>query len=436
MDNVTHTLAGLLLADAAVQFRARSASSEIVTHSASFARVAALTGAIGANLPDIDVLWGALLRAAGVYDALLALLHHRGYTHTGVAMLAGVPLLWIAARTLRSRMLAPLERSFGDPGSDSRWLLLIAATTILSHLLLDWTNDYGVHPLAPFSDTWFYGDTVFIVEPWLWTAALPMLIRATAKRWARGVLGLVLAAALLLCWVAPQVSAAAAVAVTAGMLGWCYVAMRTTRPFVSLAGIGAWLFVTYAFSIGTNAIRDQVRHAAPFDDGVRGTLELRDVIISPSPANPLCARAITVEASRETYRLTTAWAAALPSIVSAAWCARSSHADVNGGAQHLSMTPVPVRSAAVLWGATWQAPVAELSELAATQCEVAAWLRFARAPFWVAVGADSVAVDDLRYDRDRGVSVSRFTFARDQVRCSAYVPAWRRPRADIWPEQR
>lgn len=436
MDNITHSLAGLLLADAAVQFRANTPSSEIVTRSASFARVAAITGVIGANLPDIDVVWGALLRAAGVYDALLALLHHRGYTHTGLAALAGVPLLWVAARMLRSRMLAPLERSFGDPVSDSRWLLLIAAITILSHLLLDWTNDYGVHPLAPFSHTWFYGDTVFIVEPLLWTAAVPMLLRTTTQRWARGLLGTLLAAAVILCWVAPQVSAAAAIGVTAGMLAWCLVAVRTTRPFVSLAGIGAWLCVTYAFSIGTNAIRDQVRHAAPFDDAARGTLELRDVIISPSPANPLCARVITVEASRETYRLTTAWAAALPSVVSAAWCARAAHADANGGAQHLRMTPVPVRSAAVLWGATWQAPTAELSQLAATQCEVAAWLRFARAPFWVAVGADSIAVDDLRYDRDRGVNVSRFTFARRPARCSAYVPAWRRPRSDIWPADR
>jgi inner membrane protein len=35
----------------------------------------------------------------------------------------------------------------------------------LSHLLLDWTNNYGLRPFFPFDPRWFAGSFVFIVEP-------------------------------------------------------------------------------------------------------------------------------------------------------------------------------------------------------------------------------------------------------------------------------
>jgi len=36
------------------------------------------------------------------------------------------------------------------------------------HIAFDAFNNYGVHPFAPFEDRWFYGDAVFIIDPWLW----------------------------------------------------------------------------------------------------------------------------------------------------------------------------------------------------------------------------------------------------------------------------
>ena len=41
---------------------------------------------------------------------------------------------------------------------------------MLSHPLLDFLNTYGVRFLAPFSWEWFYGDALFIVDPWVWIA--------------------------------------------------------------------------------------------------------------------------------------------------------------------------------------------------------------------------------------------------------------------------
>ena len=39
---------------------------------------------------------------------------------------------------------------------------------MLSHVALDLLNNYGVRLLMPFSNRWFYGDAVFIIDPWLW----------------------------------------------------------------------------------------------------------------------------------------------------------------------------------------------------------------------------------------------------------------------------
>jgi inner membrane protein len=48
------------------------------------------------------------------------------------------------------------------------WLYLTALIAALSHLLLDWTNNYGVRPFFPFNPRWYAGSFVFIAEPVLW----------------------------------------------------------------------------------------------------------------------------------------------------------------------------------------------------------------------------------------------------------------------------
>jgi len=435
VDNITHSLAGLLLADAAVQLRTRNPSAIDGSGRGSFATVAAITAVVGANLPDSDVLWIAALQSLGRLDELGALLHHRGYTHTFLAALIWIPLLSGAA-------IAGLRRSAVNAltySTDIRRLILLSSVAVLSHILLDATNDYGVHPLSPFSQQWLYGDSVFIIEPWLWVMAIPALLRNTACRTTRIALMTLLAIGIGLSWAVPQVPAAAAVTVTLGAAVWLTLAPRRTPAVAVGAGIGGWMAVTGCFALGTGLARSHVRREAPFDQatgaGRRDTFALRDLIVSASPANPLCARVITIDASAERYRLTTAWASAAPTLLSAAWCARAAHADTTAGAQHLSMrrATAPV-SAAVHWGWTWDVPRAELVALARSGCDVAGWLRFARAPFWTAHGADSVAVGDLRYDRDRGVSVARFTFARQSAHCAVTPPSWLPPRRDVWPE--
>jgi inner membrane protein len=57
----------------------------------------------------------------------------------------------------------------------------LSFVAILSHPILDTLNTYGVRWLMPFSGRWYYGDTLFIVDPWVWLV-LAMGIYASRRR--------------------------------------------------------------------------------------------------------------------------------------------------------------------------------------------------------------------------------------------------------------
>jgi inner membrane protein len=69
-------------------------------------------------------------------------------------------------------------RKTNDPNLPPRWGLLFVFAYIagLSHILLDFTNNYGVRPFWPFSERWYSWDIVYIVEPVLLIALVLGLI--------------------------------------------------------------------------------------------------------------------------------------------------------------------------------------------------------------------------------------------------------------------
>ncbi len=143
MDNVCHTLAGAALARAGRQRRTPLAMPTLL---------------LAANLPDVDVL--AYLR-----DPLFALTFRRGWTH-------GLPAMAVLPAALALVMLAwdRLVRLRWRPGAKPappRELFVVSLAGVISHPLLDLLNTYGVRLLMPFSGRWFYGDALFIIDPWL-----------------------------------------------------------------------------------------------------------------------------------------------------------------------------------------------------------------------------------------------------------------------------
>lgn len=118
---------------------------------------------IGANLPDVDVLayfWGPAADLA----------FRRGWTH-GILALALWPFALTGAMLLVDRGIRRVRRASSPPsGLVPGQVLLLSSIAILSHPILDTLNTYGMRWLMPFSGRWFYGDTLFIIDPWLWLA--------------------------------------------------------------------------------------------------------------------------------------------------------------------------------------------------------------------------------------------------------------------------
>jgi inner membrane protein len=122
---------------------------------------------LAAEAPDLDVLG----RFGG---PAFGFAHHRGFTHSflgvlldAAAVLGVVYLIW----RLRGRRVK-------DPNLPPRWglLFLYACLAGLSHILLDFTNNYGVRPFWPFSERWYSWDIVFIFEPFMFGLLLLGLI--------------------------------------------------------------------------------------------------------------------------------------------------------------------------------------------------------------------------------------------------------------------
>lgn len=117
--------------------------------------LATLTLTLAAEAPDLDVF-------AALHGRAFSFAHHRGFTHSFL----GVPLDALVV----VGFVYLLWRLRGRKTKDNvppRWGLLFVYACIagLSHILLDFTNNYGVRPFWPFSERWYSWDIVFIVEP-------------------------------------------------------------------------------------------------------------------------------------------------------------------------------------------------------------------------------------------------------------------------------
>ncbi len=143
MDNLTHTLVGLTAAKAGLERLSPGATVVCV---------------IAANAPDADIL--AVFGGSWFY-----LKHHRGITHSIVGTLV-LALLLPLAFYVAVHLIARLRGRV--PQARLKGLVIASLIASASHPLMDWTNNYGVRPFLPWDARWFYGDLVYIVDPWLW----------------------------------------------------------------------------------------------------------------------------------------------------------------------------------------------------------------------------------------------------------------------------
>ena len=145
MDNLTHSLTGLAIARC--------------FPTARWGRWVAPVGILAANLPDIEII------AVNPGDKAYYLVEHRGWSHSllgvGLEVLAFVGVV-LAISALLSRYTQRDLRPRAGP------LFLLITVEAYLHVFLDFWNTYGVRPFYPFDPTWYYGDILFVIDPWLW----------------------------------------------------------------------------------------------------------------------------------------------------------------------------------------------------------------------------------------------------------------------------
>jgi inner membrane protein len=159
LDNLTQTLTAVAISHTGINRKTRFAT---------------LTLVIGANLPDIDSI-------ARLKDSAAYLQYHRGITHSllGVSVLA---LVLAAAVYWLGRKAKP-KSGLAVAGC---WILLAAWLGTASHLLMDYTNAYGVRLFLPFSGRWYAWDIMYIFDPLLLALlivglGLPAILRLVSE---------------------------------------------------------------------------------------------------------------------------------------------------------------------------------------------------------------------------------------------------------------
>ncbi|MGE3275300.1 MAG: metal-dependent hydrolase [Vicinamibacterales bacterium] len=268
MDPLCHTLTGAALGEAGLKRRTALGLTTLM---------------LAANLPDIDV-------AVFATDTL-AVSFRRGWTH-GVLALAVLPAVLAGLMAALDRLWRR-RRSPDAPPADVRALVLLAYVGTLTHPFLDFLNSYGIRLLMPFSGRWFYGDALYIVDPWMYVLlgggvwlARWRARRGFARPWQPARLGLALTAIYI-----------------AAMLGSNAWARHTVHEGLARAGQGNARFMV------TPVFADPFRREVIVDTGERYEKGL--LWFEPAPhfrpsgygvetnlASPMAARAEQVPAVR------------------------------------------------------------------------------------------------------------------------------------------
>ncbi len=369
---------------------------------------ASLVSALANNLPDSDIVYSWVDGP----KPLGSLLHHRGHTHT---LLLALPMAWL----LGSVAWRLFRRKHPGAGRNEQRLLLgLSLVGPVLHLLMDFGNNYGVHPFWPVYDGWLYGDSIFIVEP-LWLAiAVPCLARTVTRRWLSVSLWSVLAILLVVCWFVPFVPTASRVAlIVITLLSWYVAKIARDRARSSFA-VAACSSVALLFVLASSRAKAELRTAA---GAAFPALTLHDIAISPLPANPACWEALLAGEQGGTYRVVRASVALAP--LPAAGCAAGADVDPSAPVKPLSRA----NHAGVRWISEYRAELATLRRLREVDCRFRALLRFARLPY---VTAERRLAGDLRYDRRPGLDFSDVPLAGP--RCPRFVPGWGEPRAELF----
>jgi inner membrane protein len=283
-------------------------------------------------------------------------------------------------------------------------------------------NSYGVHPFWPVENGWFYGDSVFIVEPLYWAATAPLIfvVRSPVVRWGLALVLLVIPILSVVSNLVPTGPCVGFVILTAVLLviGW-----RGSPRTAAIASAVALLGVTATFIAGGQlAARDiDAVAAADFRND-----RIIDHVLSPGPMNPLCWTVLLLETNGDRYVVRRGMLSVTPALIPASRCPTMS------GTQ---ATTVPLAvvgapdSAGIQWLGEFAMSKTVLAQVVAGNCDAAALMRFARAPFLTS--EPDWVMGDLRFPGGRGGGLADIDLKPGSPSPCPPTPPWTPPRAGL-----
>jgi inner membrane protein len=393
MDNLTHTLFGAAIAEVYLEKKFKNTAFRPNKNVFYFFSIFAN------NCPDLDLFFGLIDNTSLGY-----MLNHRGWTHTVVGTLPQILLLigiaWMWFRLIRQDLLVYWKD-----------IVLLIFFGMQAHMLLDFLNSYGVHPWSPFDNSWYYLDSIFIIEPLLWFCLISIWLPPWKWRWA-----------LLF----PPLAAYA--------FGWWYQFVPTT---VLLSAV---VFAIFAFNLQ--------RYLLKVHRGAIGLLLFFVVIlifwVSQHWARLRIMSELTKNTSQKTLDLVlfslpsnpTCWFFLAPQVLETQYSVIHGSISLFGNSRDCrawprgndERAPDSQQSAlGELWiRQRWQASLIDLQPLL-ERCDVQAWLQFARVPYW-----ENSVLNDLRFAARNGNNMTTYDLNKGpQPVCPVLPVPWQPPRQDL-----
>jgi inner membrane protein len=348
MDNLTHSLLGAAIAEVYVEKKFKQSGFRPPKNIFYFFSIFAN------NCPDLDLLFGLIDNSSLGY-----MLNHRGWTHTVVGTIPQIFLLmglaWAWLRFLRQDLMVYLKDIF-----------LLIFLGMQAHMILDFFNSYGVHPWSPFNNSWYYLDSIFIIEPLLWLALISIWV--PLWKWRLLLLFPPVAAYAFGWW--NQFVPTVVVLVAVIFASFAFNLQRYLLK-VHRGAMGLFLFFAVVLTFWSSQHWARLRI---IDELAKNpSQKTLDLVLFSLPSNPTCWFFLAPQILESKY-----------SVIHGSIALFGNSRDCKSWPRKDAVQPVGGEQTALgeLWiHQRWQASLADLQPLLA-RCDVQAWLQFARVPYW------------------------------------------------------
>ncbi len=410
MDNLTHALIGISAAEVALAVKRDHSENKHFRKAVWFSSIAAN------NFPDLDFIYTPITEGR-----IGNLLHHRGHTHTIFFGIFEALLVYLITKSIYLK---------NDKSKNRSVILLMSFFGVLLHIFADSWNSYGVHPFWPIINRWFYGDFIFIIEPWIWVTLLPLAFYSVhTKGWKIFF--------TIVTFVAVFIFERSGMLSTPLLLGLCiililnyFLGKKLTHKKHLFLQISFLVTILISFKIVSLKVHNQVNQNLVLQNDANNNWVTKDIVLSPLPANPICWMVQAVEVQNQSqYVIKQGVVSAFDSSISAQKCLdKMLQARVNfeptisDGKKQLKI------GADLVWYNEWKASLSEF-ELLKKNCVFNALLRFYRIPFWIK-NQNGYYVGDARYDREKGTGFTEMQIT-ESMSCPKMIPNWTIIRNDL-----